>query len=274
MTDQNHDHMEANRAHWDELARIHPETAFYDVPGFKAGRSTLDEIELEGVGEVDGRTLLHLQCHFGMDTISWARRGAIATGADFSGEAISLARSLAEEIGVSARFVQSNVYDLPEALDEQFDIVFTSHGVLGWLPDIQGWARVVAHFLKPGGRFFIVEGHPFSWTLDDEDATGLTITYPYFQDAEPLTFEQDGSYADESATLTHRRTHEWNHPLGETITALIDAGLTIERVREYPFCSWRMVPLMERDADGWWKLPVGYPSLPFLFSIRALNDAS
>jgi SAM-dependent methyltransferase len=251
VSSQHHDYMNANRAHWDELARIHPQTAAYDVSSFKAGRSTLDALELEGVGKVDGKTLLHLQCHFGLDTISWARLGALATGADFSAQAITVARALAAELAVEARFVEANLYDLPEVLTEQFDVVFTSYGVLGWLPDIAGWARVVVHFVKPGGRFVIVEGHPFADVLDDRDTATLSMRYAYFQTDEPLTFDEDGSYADPTAQLSHRRTHEWNHPLGDIITALIDAGLTIEWVREYPFCSWQRVPLMVQDRDGW-----------------------
>jgi SAM-dependent methyltransferase len=262
-------HMDENRAHWDELAAIHPDTEFYDLERFKRERTPLDSVVLELLGDVSGKSVLHLQCHFGMDTIRLAWMGATATGADFSATAIRTARSLAAELDTEATFVESNIYDLPQNLDGRFDVVLTSHGVLGWLPDIRGWAQVVSHFLKPGGRFVIVEGHPATWVLDDEDPDGLTIRYPYFVTGEPLSFEQDGSYADAGATLTHKRTNNWNHPLGEVITALIDAGLTIEHVGEYPFCSWQMVPVMYQDAEGWWRLPDGLPSLPFLFSIRA-----
>ena len=153
--------LEINRANWNERTPVHAASAFYDVEGFRAGQATLREIELREVGAVSGRSLLHLQCHFGLDTMSWARQGAKATGIDFSDAAIDLARSLNGELGLETRFICSNVYDLPKVLDEQFDIVFTSYGVLTWLPDLDGWAEVIDNHLKPGGVFYIVEHHPF-----------------------------------------------------------------------------------------------------------------
>lgn len=262
-------HMDENRAHWDEVAALHPETEFYNLAEFKRDRTPLDSIVLEQLGDISGKKALHLQCHFGMDTLRLAWMGADATGADYSSVAIETARKLAAELDTPATFVESNVYELPQYLSGQFDIVFTSHGVITWLPDIRGWARVVSHFLKPGGRFVIVEGHPTTWILDDDLPDSLVIRYPYFVTGDPLTFEYDGSYAAPDVPLSNKRTHNWNHPLGEVITALIDAGLTIEHVGEYPFCSWRMVPVMYQDDDGWWQLPDQFPSLPFLFSIRA-----
>jgi SAM-dependent methyltransferase len=270
-TDARH-YMEENRAHWDDLAVAHPQTEFYDVARFKAERTPLDSVVLEQLGDVAGKSVLHLQCHFGMDTIRLAWLGADATGIDFSPVAIETARALAEEVGAAAAFVQSNIYELPERLDGTFDVVFTSHGVISWLPDIHAWARVIAHFLKPGGMFVIVEGHPSMWILDDEDSSGLTIRYPYFNSGTPLTFEGEGSYADATAQISNKRTHNWAHPLGEIINALMAAGLRIEHVGEYPFCSWRMVPLMEQGSDGWWRLPEGYPDLPWLFSLRAVRE--
>jgi len=261
--------MEENRAHWDELAVINPQTEFYDVESFKAGRTHLDSVVREQLGDVSGKSVLHLQCHFGMDTIRLSRLGADATGADFSSTAIALARSLADELGQPTRFVESNVYDLPGVLDEQFDIVFTSHGVLGWLPDIVAWGAVVAHFLKPGGRFVIVEAHPAAWPLDDESPDALAIRYPYFSDGTPLVIDLDRSYADPDTVVTNKRTHNWNHPLSNVVNALISAGLAIEHLGEYPMCAWPYVPLMRQDDDGWWRLPAEYPQLPFLFSLRA-----
>lgn len=261
--------MDENRAHWDEMAALHPTTEFYNLEGFKRDRTQLDSIVREQLGDIAGKSALHLQCHFGMDTLRLAWMGAQATGADFSPTAIATARALADELETPATFVESNVYDLLDNLDAQFDVVFTSHGAITWLPDIRAWARVVGHFLKPGGRFVIVNGHPATWMLDDEHPDALVIKYPYFVTGSPLTLEQDGSYADASASISNKRTHSWNHPLGEVITALIDAGLTIEHVGEYSYCSWRMVPLMYEDSEGWWQLPEQFPSLPFLFSIRA-----
>ena len=168
---------------------IHERSDFYDVAGFKAGKSTLMPVEVEEVGDVAGKSLLHLQCHFGLDTMSWARLGAKATGVDFSEPAIALARSLSDELAIDVRFVHSNVYDLPENLEGRFDIVFTSYGAVNWLPDLAGWARVVSHFLKPGGTFYVIDGHPFTWGLDDENPDDIIIRYPYFRSDEPLKFE-------------------------------------------------------------------------------------
>ena len=234
--------------------------------------------EIELVGEVEGRSLLHLQCHFGIDTLSWARLGARVTGADFSPAAIELARSLADELGFpDARFVQANLYDLPDALEGEFDIVYTSRGVLGWLPDVRAWARVVAHFLAPGGTFFITEIHPVVQVFENEGvASGeLRLTYPYWEHAEALTFEVKGSYADPAADVGVQTEHGWDHGLGEIVTALIDAGLRIESLIEHPFLAWKADFLVEDPHEvGTWRLPPGSAGeLPLMFSLRATKPA-
>jgi len=154
------EYLAANRALWDEWTAIHETSSFYDLEAFKAGGSRLRDYEVDEVGDVTGKSLLHLQCHFGIDTLSWARLGARVTGADFSDRAIELGRSLAAELRLDATFVRSDLYDLPSVLDGQFDVVYTSRGVLGWLPDLGRWAGVVAHFLRPGGVFYMTEIHP------------------------------------------------------------------------------------------------------------------
>ena len=262
--------MQINLGHWNEVVPIHERSEFYDVPGFKSGKSTLMPIEVEELGDVEGKTLLHLQCHFGLDTMSWARRGAIVTGVDFSERAITLARSLSREICLDARFVLSNVYDLPDNLDGQFDVVFTSYGVLIWLPDLSEWARVVSHFLKPGGVFYVVDGHPFGYVFDDENRDELAVRYPYFHSNEPIRFEPDGTgtYADATAIVTSP-TCEWTHSLSDILNSLISAGLEIEVFHEFPFAGWRAVPMMEQGEDGWWRLPEHQESVPSLFSLRA-----
>src|SRR3954464_11903705 len=153
------EYIQSNRKLWNDWTGIHAQSEFYDVESFKEGKFRLHPIEKEELGDVRGKTLLHLQCHFGLDTLSWANLGAIVTGADFSDKAIDLARELSRETGLPATFICSNIYDLPAALEGQFDIVFTSHGVLGWLPDMPNWGKVVAHFLKPGGTFYVAEVH-------------------------------------------------------------------------------------------------------------------
>lgn len=260
--------MSVNQARWDELVPHHARSAFYDVEGFKAGRNTVDSVSLDLLGDVQGKSLLHLQCHFGMDTLSLARLGADVTGVDFSEPAIELARSLADEIGVRARFIQTNLYDLPDVLDEPFDLVFTSHGTIVWLPDIRGWAEIVARYLKPGGRFVFVDGHPFTWMLNQE-VDHLEFEFGYFNQQQAFIFDEGGSYADMEATLEHTRSHEWHHGLGDIVNAQIDAGLRIERVDEHPFVAWKMLKMMVEVEGGWWRLPDEYPQLPFTLTIRA-----
>lgn len=271
---------EANRALWDAWTRINLRSEMYDVEAFAAGRGRdLRAIDRAGPGDVRGKSLLHLQCHFGMDTICWAGYGATVTGVDFSEEAVTAARALAARMGVPATFVQSDVYDLPRHLTGRFDVVFTSHGVLGWLPDLDRWARVIAHFLAPGGVFYIVEAHPLLQIFDDRVAEPtLRLLYPYFHGPEPIRDERPGCYSTPDAPITSVE-HVWLHTVSDLINALVRAGLRIEAFEEYPFLAWRFFPWMERDADGWWRLPddprlpQGRGSLPLMFSLKATGPA-
>ncbi|MBM3128782.1 MAG: class I SAM-dependent methyltransferase [Chloroflexi bacterium] len=267
-------YLQSNRELWNAWTRVHVKSKFYDVAGFKRGDNRLDSVVREGLGDVRGKSLLHLQCHFGLDTLNWARLGARVTGADFSEEAITTARALAREIGVDARFVCANLYDLPNALEEKFDIVFTSHGVLSWLPDLNAWARVIARFLKPGGLFFIAEAHPTAYIFDDEHPDDLRVRYPYFHADAPSQSQVQGSYADRDADIRGVE-YWWAFSIGDVITALARAGLRIEELREYPFNAWQMFPFMEQDAAGWWRLPDRFPPLPLMFALKArprMND--
>lgn len=267
-------YLTANRDHWDELVPLHARSAFYDVDGFKAGRITLGRLERQELGDVRGKSLLHLQCHFGLDTLSWARLGARVTGVDFSPRAVDLARALAAELGIDARFLCADIYDLPDALDEQFDIVFTSYGVLTWLPDLRRWAHVVAHFVRPGGTFYIAEIHPFGMVFDDsEGISALQVhdAYPYFPTAQPLAFDNDCSYASSETLAAHHRTYEWPYTLGDVVTFLIDAGLRIEFLHEFPFACYRMFPFLEKDNEGRWWLPGRKASIPLTFSLKAVK---
>jgi SAM-dependent methyltransferase len=266
-----------NQVLWDAWTKIHVPSAFYDVASFRDGTRPirLVDYELEEVGPVEGRTLLHLQCHFGLDTLSWARLGARVTGVDFSVEAVAAARALADDLGIEARFVQSNLYDAPDVLHEQFDIVYTSRGVLGWMPDIQGWAGVAAHFVRPGGTFYVTEVHPVAQVFADEDvAPGeLRLGYPYWSHEAPISGDVVGSYADPTAPTDGLREHGWDHSLGEIVTALIDAGLRIELLHEFPFVEWPVPFLVEGD-DGRYRLPADAKGeLPLFFSIRATKPA-
>lgn len=262
------DPIDNNRRQWDERTPIHVGSRYYDVASFRSGRCSLNPIELEELGDVAGMRLLHLQCHFGLDTLSWARRGAQATGADFSAESIAVAKQLAEELRLDAHFVCSDIYELEGNLHGRFDIVFTSYGVLVWLPDLTGWAQTIAHFLEDGGVFYIVEEHPLGGTIVEEDGK-LVAAESYF-DAGPIECPGDGTYADLSAMLS-RPSYQWQHSLSDVINALAGAGLRVEFLHEFPFCGWQRLPSMERREDGFWYLPKR-DDLPFLFSLRARKE--
>ena len=262
--------LEINRTNWNERTPVHAASGFYDVEGFKAGRMTLNEIVRREVGDVPGKTLLHLQCHFGMDTMSWARLGAKATGVDFSDTAIDLARSLNDELGLDTRFICSNIYDLPEALDEQFDIVFTSEGVLCWLPDLDKWASVVCRFLRPGGFFYILDGHPTMTVFEESEAGDMHPTYSYFHNQ---FFSEGNEPSYTGPEIVESPNYEWHHSLGAIVTALVRSGLTIEYLHEFSVSSYHAYPSMTQHADGWWRFDKRNDSIPQMFSIRATKDA-
>jgi SAM-dependent methyltransferase len=277
MTDDHREYVEENRERWEELAAVHPDTDAYEVEAFLAGESTLDPVEPVEVGPVDGRTLLHLQCHFGLDSLSWAREGARVTGVDFAATAVEEARSLAAEAGLDdrARFVRSDVYDLPSSGElappgadtgEGFDVVYTSFGVLYWLPDLEAWAEAVAGRVHPGGRFYLAEHHPFTGSFDEASPPdALRVAYPYFEGR--ITTDDEYSYAGAS-DLDNTRAHGWAHSMGEVLTALAAAGLRIEFVEEYPWSTFRPFGAMEEGEDGRYYLPTEH-DLPFVFTLRA-----
>ena len=261
---------EANRRYWNGLVPIHLDSEFYDVAAFKAVESALKPTELEEMGDVSGQSLLHLMCHFGLDTLSWARMGARVTGADFSEPAIKAARRLADDCDIEAVFIESDVYNLPSRLDGQFDIVFTSYGVLFWLPDVVRWAQIVAKFLRPSGVSYIVEFHPVCGIFEQPGgATDLAVSRPYFTPDEPLRFEEGGSYAARDTRLEQRVTYSWPHPLGEVVTALIDAGLRIDFLHEFPFTVEEFFPSCVASPDGSFRLAKHDGSVPLLYSIKA-----
>ncbi|WP_160133230.1 class I SAM-dependent methyltransferase [Halococcus salsus] len=255
---------ETNREMWDELASIHPETDFYDVSGFLAGESTLHEPERDHLGDVAGESLVHLQCHIGLDTLSWAREGADAVGVDFAPEAVAAARGIAEQAAVDAEFVCCSVDEAPETLDREFDVVFTSYGALVWLPDIEAWARTVAALLRPGGRLCLAEFHPVTDVFD----VAFEPERSYF-DGGARRFEGTGSYADPDAATDQNVSYEWTHGLGEVCTALVNAGLSIERVSEYPYTFFERFEGMVRDDRGRYRIGDGRPEIPLVYAISA-----
>ena len=267
--------LEANRRFWDEVLPIHMGAVSYDVPGFRAGRSALGKVEGEELGDVRGKTLLQLQCHFGLETLSWAREGAIVTGIDFSEPAIEAARSLAREADIDARFITSDIYTLPDVLEEQFDIVISAYGTLNWLPDLERWAEVVAPLVRPGGVFYLVEFHPFSRVFDDHpEGTDLRVRFAYFSQGEPLRREGDVDYIDSGAGLEHDVIYEWPHPVSEVVSALIDSGLEIAFFHEFKETGWKLLPFMEHIGDGMYRLTKGDGSVPLVYSIKATKPAA
>jgi len=269
------DPFEVNRRWWNEAVGVHmrsrgPEG--YDVDGFRKGANALHAVELAEVGDVRGKKLLHLQCHFGLDTLSWARLGADVTGVDFSEAGIAAARSLAEELRIPARFILSNVYSARDVLPEDFDVVFSSYGAINWLPDLPRWARVIADYLRPGGFFYLIDAHPFARIFDDKaDATDLRPWQPYWRSG-PVRVEEDGTYADKAAHFENRVTLEYQHTLGDILDALIDAGLGVEFLHEFPFCAWEMFPFMTQGDDGCYRLREKPDRIPLMFSIRARKE--
>ncbi|MFK4089982.1 class I SAM-dependent methyltransferase [Kribbella sp. NPDC020789] len=256
--------VERNRAGWDLRASAHVDGAnLYDVAGFRMGGSSLRAFEVEALGDVRGKRLLHLMCHFGLDTLSWARLGAEVTGLDYSGVAIDAARRLADEVGLPARFVQADVYDAAEVLDEQYDIVIATYGVLVWLPDLDEWARVVARLLRPGGTFFVAEFHPQQAQVDDD----LRITSSYFR-TEPRETVVATSYTGQPVTPHTQTTWRWT--ISGLLNALINAGLRIDHLAELPVDLRQRHPAMYQTPDGLWHLP-GDP-LPLLLTCRATKS--
>jgi SAM-dependent methyltransferase len=269
----------ANRARWDEAVGVHLAPGGYDLSDLRAGQGRLNWIEEDELGDVRGLRLLHLQCHFGRDTLILAQRGAEVVGLDFSSTAIAAARALADELGLAdrARFVEADLYDAAAAVAEPaaFDCVFVTWGAINWLPDIAEWARIVAHFLKPGGFLYLAEQHPTAFVFDDAVPVsgGLPGCFvPYFS-TEPLALSNPRDYANPDATLRNTTEHVWIHPLGKIVTSLIDAGLALEYLHEHASVTWRMFNCLVDDGRGGYRWP-DKPWLPLAFSLMARRPVS
>ena len=237
-------YIEINKISWNNRVDSHVSSEFYDMESFMKGKTSLKTIELDLLGDISGKKILHLQCHFGQDSISLARMGAEVIGVDLSDKAIDKANELAKELAVNAHFVQSDIYDLKNHLDQKFDIVFTSYGTIGWLPDMNRWAEIVSHFLKPQGKFVFVEFHPVVWMFDD----GFTkVAYNYFN-VEAIVEDESGTYADRNADI--QQTYMmWNHDLGEVLTSLISNGLTINQFQEFDYSPYNCFQGTEKIGD-------------------------
>ncbi|HXY44677.1 MAG TPA: class I SAM-dependent methyltransferase [Acidimicrobiales bacterium] len=263
------DYLALNRRNWDERVAIHVASGFYAVDRFVEGEDHLHEFESAELGDLRGKRIVHLQCHFGMDTLSLARRGALVTGLDFSSPAIVEARALAARLGVEARFVEANVYDAVGALGDTYDLVYTGKGALNWIPDLAAWAQVVAALLGPGGRLYLSEYHPLMLMLADD---ALEFEWPYFNTG-PQVWDEPATYADPEAVLEHTRTVEWPHPISEVIGSIIDAGLRLEFFHEFAESSFARFPFMEQVGPRLYRMPAGMPQLPLMYSIRAIKPS-
>ncbi|NJP93596.1 class I SAM-dependent methyltransferase [Nonomuraea sp. FMUSA5-5] len=257
------DYLRINQANWNSRVPVHVASDYYDVAGFKAGGSALRAFELEEVGDVAGRRLAHLQCHLGLDTLSWARLGAEVTGLDFSDAAIEQARGIAAECGLPARFVTADVYDAPQALGETYDIVYTGVGALVWLPDLTRWAETVAALLRPGGFLYLAEFHPFTNVLDDD--TGTRVVRDYF-DRTPQVWEYPHTYTGDDV-LEHQTSVQFDHGLGDVVSAVAAAGLRVEFLHEHDHTLFRRFATLV-EADGY-RVPDGAPRIPLMYSLRA-----
>ena len=258
------DYFKVNKATWNEKVKVHAESEMYDLEAFKKGRSSLMAYELDALGDVSGKSLLHLQCHFGQDTLSWARSGAQCVGVDLSDSGIQLARELNHELGLDAEFVCCNVLDTSEHVKGTFDIVFTSYGVIGWLPDLKPWGRMIAEKLKPNGVFYIAEFHPIVWMFDYLEQKPI-MKYGYMQD-EVIYEEYSGTYAEEGSKMISKE-YGWNHGLSEVVNALIEAGLQIEYLNEYDESPYDVLPDLELTKSGMY---VTKDKLyPLIFTIKA-----
>lgn len=268
-------YLAANRAKWEELVQPHLTSGFYSIDALRDGTRKLDPIEEREIGDVAGLSVLHLQCHFGLDTLTLAQRGATVTGIDFSTEAIAAARSLAAETGLDATFVEGDLYAAPELIDGRFDLVFTTWGTTCWLPDLTGWAGIAAGFLKPGGRLYYADCHPMAYVWDDtpgacDPAHGrLRTKYPYFHSPEPIELDDPDDYGSDHKT-ENTRTFEWAHPVGEFVTALSQAGMAFEFLHEHQAISWALLPSLVARRDGLYVWPEEMePKLPLSLSFMA-----
>lgn len=266
---------QANLSNWNNRAALHirDATGFYNVEGFLAGEDNLLPIEVSEIGDVRGKRLLHLQCHFGLDTLSLARRGAIVTGLDFSPVAIEGARDLARKASLPATFVEADVYDARKVVEGQFDMVFSTWGTICWLPDVKRWAKVVADMLAPGGSFYFLDSHPSAQVLDQRDGR-LEPTYGWRTPMEkPDAFSETQSYTGDAhgETITD---YNWIHPLSDIIGGLLEAGLRLEFLHEHEVLPYKLFPMMVPAGHGMFRLPDGAVPIPLSFSLRAVKANS
>jgi ubiquinone/menaquinone biosynthesis C-methylase UbiE len=258
------DYIHVNKQTWNNKTLIHINSEFYDNENFIKGKSTLNNIELELLGDVSGKKILHLQCHFGQDSLSLARFGAKVTGVDFSDKAIERAIEFNEKLNLNANFICCDIYDLPNFLDEKFDIVFTSYGTIGWLPDLNKWATILSKFLKPNGKFIMADFHPVVWIFDNDFKQ---VFYNYFN-IEPIIENESGTYADRNAEIS-AETITWNHPTSEVLNSLINSGLIINSFNEFDYSPYNCFNETEEFEPNKFRIKHLDNKIPMVFSILA-----
>ena len=262
---ENHqDYIKINKQTWNNKTDVHITSDFYDVASFLNGKSSLNDIELQLLGNVQGKKILHLQCHFGQDTLSLVRLGAIVTGIDLSDKAIERAQEFAKKLELDATFICCDIYDLPNHLDEKFDVVFTSYGAIGWLPDLDKWAKVVSQFLKTNGKFVFAEFHPIVWMFDNDFKE---VFYSYFN-IETIVEDESGTYADRYSEIS-AQTITWNHPTSEVLNALIQSGLEINSFDEYDYSPYNCFNETEEFEAGKFRIKHLKNKIPMVFSLVA-----
>lgn len=272
--EQSQVYFDANRRAWDERTQIHVRdtTGFYAVEKVLAGEDKLGPIEAAEIGNVRGLRGVHLQCHFGLDTICLSRRGAQMTGVDFSPAAIRAAREMAAKTGQEIEFLETNVYDARTATSGDFDFAYVTWGAINWLPDIRGWAQIVASLLKPNGWLYLLEGHPVTFCLDQIDGK-LTPNFPYRSAPDrPVVNDHATTYNGDPTVMNNQRMYEWMHPLSDIMNGLIEAGMRIAWLHEHDSLAWPVFPIMRKTADGNYRLPPEMPHLPLSFSLRAARS--
>ncbi len=261
------DYININKQTWNNKTDVHINSEFYDNESFLNGKSTLNSIELELLGDLKDKKILHLQCHFGQDTMTFSRMGAIATGIDFSDKAIEKAKEFAGKLNLNTKFICCDVYETPKYLDEKFDIVFTSYGTIGWLPDIEKWATVISHFLKPNGQFIVADFHPVVWMYDDNFKE---VFYNYFN-VEPIIEDTSGTYAEKNAALEDKSVG-WNHPISEILNSLLLSGLQLKQFNEYDYSPYNCFNEMEEFETGKFRIKTFGNKIPLVYSILATKN--
>lgn len=258
----NNNYIETNKKLWNDRTKVHYESNFYDVEGFLKGNSSLNQIELELLGDVSDKSILHLQCHFGLDTLSLNRLGANVTGVDFSEKAIEIAQEISSKTNLKSSFICSSVYDLPNYLNQKFDIIYTSYGTIGWLPDIDKWSSIISKFLKPNGRFVFVEFHPAIWMFDDKFEE---ITYKY-NNSDAIVELENGTYANRDANLEHKSI-TWNHGIGEVVSSLLENDIALISLKEYDYSPYDCFYGTEEFKKGCFRIKKFGNKLPMVYSI-------